>query len=199
MKKEKSCGAVILKNDGGKTKVLLVQMKNGGHFAFPKGHVEGNETEHETALREIFEETSLSVGFIDGFRESTEYSPKEGVIKEVVYFLAVPKIEDIKRQEEEIMSILWEDADKAIDKVTFENDREILKKAVRFKKVTDFAVANGYEAVEKSKPWNGYECYEPIMFEDEIAFIGPPLVILVKGDEIRMSTPEEAFARIDEC
>ncbi len=137
MKKEKSCGAVILKNDGGKTKVLLVQMKNGGHFAFPKGHVEGNETEHETALREIFEETSLSVEFIDGFRKSTEYSPKEGVIKEVVYFLAVPKIEDIKRQEEEILSILWEDEKEAIDKVTFSNDKIVLEKAISFFKKLD--------------------------------------------------------------
>ncbi len=137
MKKEKSCGAVILKNEGGKTRVLLVQMKNGGHFAFPKGHVEGNETEHETAIREIFEETSLSVDFIEGFRESTEYSPKEGVIKEVVYFLGVPKASDAKRQEEEILSILWEDEDMAIDKVTFENDKIVLEKAISFFKNLD--------------------------------------------------------------
>lgn len=132
MKKEKSCGAVILKNDGGSIKVLLVQMKNGGHFAFPKGHVEGNETEHETALREILEETALLVDFVPGFRESVSYSPKEGIIKEVIYFLATPKSDSFKPQEEEILGIRWECEDAAIDAVTFENDKEILKKAISF-------------------------------------------------------------------
>ena len=53
---EKSCGAVVEK-DG---KVLMVHQDNGV-FAFPKGHVEPGESEVETAVREIKEETGLSV------------------------------------------------------------------------------------------------------------------------------------------
>lgn len=136
MEHEKSCGAVILKKEDG-IKVLLVQMKNGGHFAFPKGHVEGNETEHETATREILEETALRVDFVDGFRESVSYSPKEGVTKEVVYFLATPKIEKFVPQEEEILSIKWLDEFEALSAVTYENDRNILQKALNFFKFLD--------------------------------------------------------------
>lgn len=67
------------------------------------------------------------------------------------------------------------------------------------KQVIFFAQKNGYETVEKLNNWNGYECYEPIMDFQKETEIGPPLLILVKGDKIRMSTPEEAFQQMDKC
>lgn len=65
-------------------------------------------------------------------------------------------------------------------------------------KIIKFAKDNGYATAKKLNPWNGYEVYEPIMNDGEISFIGPPLIILVKGEEIRMSTPEEAYQRIED-
>lgn len=62
--------------------------------------------------------------------------------------------------------------------------------------IKQFAKKYGYETVKKLKPWNGYECYEPVMDESEVAEIGPPLLILVKGDVIRMSTVEEAYQQL---
>lgn len=67
------------------------------------------------------------------------------------------------------------------------------------KQVISFAQKNGYETVEKLNNWNGYECYEPIMDSKKETELGPPLLILVKGDKIRMSTPDEAFQQLDEC
>ena len=87
MKREKSCGAVIFRQeDGGR--YYLVLKSTQGHWTLCKGHVEGDETERETAIREIREETGLAVGFVDGFREVITYSPKPGVTKDVVFFLA---------------------------------------------------------------------------------------------------------------
>ena len=51
---ETSCG-VVLVNYGS---ILLLQYPQG-HWDFPKGHVDGAETEHETAIRELFEETAI--------------------------------------------------------------------------------------------------------------------------------------------
>ena len=48
MKKEKSCGIVVFDHD----KVLVVRMLDG-HYGFPKGHVEENETEEETAIKSL--------------------------------------------------------------------------------------------------------------------------------------------------
>ena len=56
LEKEKSCGCIIIENG----KVLLIQQTKG-HWGFPKGHVEAFETESETAIREVKEETNLDV------------------------------------------------------------------------------------------------------------------------------------------
>ena len=68
-------------------------------------------------------------------------------------------------------------------------------------KIVEFAKKNGYDNVLPLGPWREYECYEPTFdgaTEEEPAIVGPPLIILVKGDEIRMSTEEEAFQQMDE-
>ena len=70
MKQEKSCGAVIFYEAAGRRSYLIEKMRQG-HLSLCKGHVEGRETERETALREIREETALSVELLDGFRETT--------------------------------------------------------------------------------------------------------------------------------
>ena len=88
MKKEISCGAVIARQTENGREILLIRHVNGGHWAFPKGHMEGNETESETALREIREETGLTVTLDTGFRAVVTYSPKPGVMKDVIYFAA---------------------------------------------------------------------------------------------------------------
>ena len=64
-------------------------------------------------------------------------------------------------------------------------------------KVVSFAVENGYEGAKFLRDWNGYKCYEPIVNDNDISFCGPLFIILVKDDEIRMSTPEEAFLYLD--
>ena len=73
---QKSCGAVIYTERGGK-RFYLVELMQKGHCSICKGHVEGDESEHQTAEREIYEETGLSVEFVNGFRETIEYSPYE--------------------------------------------------------------------------------------------------------------------------
>lgn len=68
-------------------------------------------------------------------------------------------------------------------------------------KVTAFARAQGYDGALPLGTWRGYEVYEPTFAgesEDDFFPIGPPLVILVQGETIRMSTVEEAFQHIDE-
>ena len=47
-----SCGAVVFRKYHGNTELLLIKHTVGGHWAFPKGHVESGETETQTALRE---------------------------------------------------------------------------------------------------------------------------------------------------
>ena len=115
MKKEKSCGAVVFRQESDKHKVLLIKHINGGHWSFPKGHVEKDETEEETATREIFEETGLTVHIDTKFRCVTTYCPKKDVIKDVIYFLALANEEITQAQETEVSDILWVFIEKAKD------------------------------------------------------------------------------------
>lgn len=126
MKYEKSCGAVIV-NDG---KVLVIQQEEG-HWAFPKGHVEGSETEVETAVREIKEETGLDVEINDSFRYVERYSPKEDVEKDVVFFVAKVIGGDICPQEGEVKQIEWLSIEEAMERLTYDTAKRVLNNVVR--------------------------------------------------------------------
>lgn len=123
MKYEKSCGAVVL--DGEK---VLVLQQTAGHWGFPKGHVEENETEIETAKREIKEETGIEVDINSQYRYTEKYSPAEGIEKEVIYFIANKMGGEIKPQEEEVIQIEWLGFEDALNILTYQNSKEILKK-----------------------------------------------------------------------
>ncbi len=109
--------------------VVLLRHRFGGHWSFPKGHVEAGESERQTALREVREETGLTIKLMDGFRESVEYSPKPGVRKQVVYFLGSTEEEKLVRQEEEISEIMWAPLSKAAELVSFANDKRLVRHA----------------------------------------------------------------------
>lgn len=61
---EKSCGAIVFTRKAGQLLFVIVEEQSGA-CSFPKGHMEGNETEMETARREIWEETGLQPMFSD--------------------------------------------------------------------------------------------------------------------------------------
>ena len=130
MKTEKSCGAVVFHEHNYKTQILLIRHLNGGHWAFPKGHVEKGETEEQTALREILEETGLSVQLDTGYRKVVTYSPRRDVVKDVVYFVAVADSNVTVAQEGEISRIKWVDMEDAVTHVSFDNDKQVLMGAI---------------------------------------------------------------------
>ena len=125
MKLEKSCGSVVIDDN----KVLLVK-HNVGHWDFPKGHVEDGETEIETAIREVKEETNIDIEINNKYRYITRYSPKENVLKDVIYFLGKPLNKETKAQETEISEVKFVDIDKAFDLITYSNGKDILKSVI---------------------------------------------------------------------
>lgn len=63
-----------------------------------------------------------------------------------------------------------------------------------YRKVLQFAKSQGYETVHKlNKTWNGYTLYEPSFKRGVVSYVGLPLVILAKENEVRMSTPDESL------
>ena len=130
--KEKSCGAIIYKEENNELKFLLVYQHNG-HFSFPKGHVEEDEIEIETALREIKEETNLDVKIDAKFRESITYLlESKNTYKEAVYFVGIPLNYNLKSQEGEILNCDWYNYEDTLEKLEFENLKEVFLKAYNY-------------------------------------------------------------------
>ena len=129
---EKSCGAVVYRRtprDG--IKILLVKNHNGKCWTFPKGHVELNESEKQTALREIKEETGLTVTIEPNFRQTSIYRPFGKIKKYVVFFLARATEAAVSMQPSEIDYYLWVSIDEAMHLCSHDNDMKILAEVRR--------------------------------------------------------------------
>jgi len=127
MKKEKSCGALVVRRGANENELLLIK-HNGGHWAFPKGHVEANETEEETAYREVQEETGLSVKIDTRYREMVTFSPAPRTLKDVVYFAATVVSGVETPQLSEVSAVRWVPFSEAQRYITYENDRGLFEK-----------------------------------------------------------------------
>lgn len=131
MRYEKSCGAVLYTEENGELKVLVEHMRKG-HVSIPKGHVEPGETESETALREIREETGLSAVLDTGFRRTVVYSPEPGVSKDVVFFTARALPGRLVCQECEVASAEFLPPAEAEAALTYDSDREVVRDACEY-------------------------------------------------------------------
>ena len=130
-----SCGAVVFTRQGGGIRYVIICSKDG-YNGFPKGRMEAQETEQETALREIREETGLSVALIPGFRAEDAYrlvrEGKPHVVKHEVYFLAEYADQRLMAQPEELSGVRLLDYAGAMAVIQSESTRRILTEANTF-------------------------------------------------------------------
>jgi 8-oxo-dGTP pyrophosphatase MutT (NUDIX family) len=137
---EKSAGAVIFRRKNNKIYYLLLHYPSSAkaprdYWDFPKGHIEKGEEIEETVRREVEEETGLKdIKFVEGFKEWIKYFFKfkgKNIFKIVTFFLAETKTKDVKISSEHI-GYEWLPYEKALERLTFNNAKEILKKANDF-------------------------------------------------------------------
>jgi len=134
---EKSAGAIIFRKKNKKIYYLLLHYPSGAkapkeYWDLPKGHIEKGENEIETARREVEEETGLKdIKFVEGFKEWIKYFFKfegKNILKFVTFYLVETKTKEVKISFEHL-GYKWLPYEKALEKLTFKNAKEILKKA----------------------------------------------------------------------
>lgn len=124
MKTDYSCGVVPFRRVGGRVEFLLVQHR-AGHWSFPKGHPDKDESAIQTATRELAEETGLDRAQVlpaPSFNESYTFTKRSGkqVLKRVTYFLGeVPADARVTVQQKEIGDFQWADAAATRARITF--------------------------------------------------------------------------------
>jgi 8-oxo-dGTP pyrophosphatase MutT (NUDIX family)/RimJ/RimL family protein N-acetyltransferase len=131
LKREKSCGAVVIRDESGFTEFLLISNKDN-YWGFPKGHVEGQEEEIQTAVREVLEETGLAIEILDSFREDNDFFVSADTLKKVVFFIGKSSDDNVRIQQEEINSFKWLSYKEALELLTFESDKELLIEVQEF-------------------------------------------------------------------
>ena len=131
MREEVSAGIILINEN----KDFLLLNYPSKHWDFVKGKMETGETEHETALRETNEETGINdVEFLDGFKEEIEYyfrADNEDIHKKVIFFLGKTKTIDIILSHEHL-DFIWLDFDNALNKITYKNAKNLLRKSKKF-------------------------------------------------------------------
>ncbi len=104
-------------------------------WTFAKGHVEPGEKSETAAMREVEEETGLKdIKFIEGFKRWIKYFFRwegKNILKFVTFYLVETKTKEIKISEEH-MDYKWLPYEQALNKLTFKNAKETLKKADGF-------------------------------------------------------------------
>ena len=85
---------------------ILLALQTNTAWTFPKGHMEAFESEQETALRELQEETGLTAILRKDFRDMVEYPMKNGCLKQVVLFLG-EACGDIRMNRKELVECRW--------------------------------------------------------------------------------------------
>ena len=128
-KQEKSCGAVVYNPK--KHSFLIIKMLNG-NWGFPKGHTEDQETDIQTAIREVTEETGINIEILDGFKKSIKYIPFPEVLKKVIFFIGITEEEKVTIDKNEIEDYMWCSYEEALKMITYKPQRDVMESSLKF-------------------------------------------------------------------
>lgn len=128
--REFSAGGIVFNDKG---QVLLTQHSQNKHWSFPKGLIDPGQTSEEAAVREVKEEGGVEAEIVDkvGYSKYVYTLNGEKIFKVVTYFLMKYKSGDPKDHDWEVEEVGWYEVEDALKQLTFSQDKELLKKALK--------------------------------------------------------------------
>ena len=127
-----SAGIVVYRDENNQREYLILQYA-AGHWDFPKGHMEGNETKEETAHRELFEEAGLTADIDPGFESSFSYFFMQNGsqhFKEVYFFKGKVHPGTVVLSHEH-QGYRWLPYQQALELLTYDNAKQLLQEVHR--------------------------------------------------------------------
>ena len=129
-----SAGAILFRDTRGRREYLLLKSRPGD-WEFPKGGVEGDEELQQSAIREVTEEAGIEdFRLLDGFREDYDYVFEAGgnTIHKTVHLFVAKSFEASAELSKEHRDLQWRDYEQAINTITQDGPRDILREAHAF-------------------------------------------------------------------
>ena len=129
-----SAGAILFRETRGRREYLLLKSRPGD-WEFPKGGVEGEEELQQTAIREVTEEAGIEdFRLLDGFREDYDYvfEANGNTIHKTVHLFIAKSFEASAELSKEHRDLQWRDYEQAINTITQDGPRDILREADAF-------------------------------------------------------------------
>lgn len=125
---------VLLSSSGAKDAQFLLIHHTVGHWGFPKGHANRDETTRDCARRELKEETGVKkVRLIDGYSYTEHYTFLRGgveTLKNVEYFLGIVENDVLHLMApDEVQDAGWFSYEDALARLTFIESKNLLKDA----------------------------------------------------------------------
>jgi 8-oxo-dGTP pyrophosphatase MutT (NUDIX family) len=130
-----SAGGVAYRHRNGKTEVVLISVGEPPRWQLPKGGLEEGETRQAAAQREVHEEAGVKtdliepIGKIEYWFYVTQGAKRTRVHKTVYYYLLRYLSGDPSQHDDEVHRANWQQIDQAYKALTFDNEKEIVRKA----------------------------------------------------------------------
>jgi len=136
---ETSAGGFVLASDGSNRVALIGRLSRSGRidWCVPKGHLEGEETNEQAAIREVFEETGLVVEILDSLGSiNYEFSAGPKIIaKTVHHFLFQQTGGDLTVEgdpDQEAVEARWFELEHLISVLAHENEKRMARAVVEW-------------------------------------------------------------------
>ncbi len=154
-----AAGAIVLDRTGGEPTVLLVHRPAYDDWSLPKGKPEPNETLPVCAVREVLEETAVTVRLgqpVDAIRYSVG-----GGEKEVRYWMGTTLATGYHRPDKEVDRVVWLSARAALARMTYGDERALLDRALTLPPTIPLLIIRHGKALERAK-WTGHDEARPL-------------------------------------
>lgn len=131
-REEVSAGGIVVRRSD-ETPMFLVIRDSYSNWGFPKGHLEEGESPEDAALREVAEETGLANLTLQGPVQTIDwyFRFRGKLIHKICHFFLIETDTEatFPQREEGITACRWEPFDKASALISYDNARDVLKRA----------------------------------------------------------------------